>query len=310
MKVGVIGAGHVGATAAFSIVMRGAASQIVLIDYEPERAIAQAEDILHATPFAYAPGVRAGTYEDLIGAGVIILAAGVGQKPGETRLQLLERNAEVFAGIIPEALKYAPDAILIVATNPVDIMTHVAAKLSGLPAGRVFGSGTILDSARFRALLAQHLQISPKSVHAYVLGEHGDSEVLWWSGATAAGLPVTAMAEQCGHPITDEIKKSIDNGVRNAAYTIIKGKGATWFGIGAGLARIVQAIAADEHVLLSVSAETQNIEGVGNVTLSLPRIIGKAGVVSTLHPRLNTFEHTALQESANILESATSGLKL
>jgi len=310
MKVGVIGAGHVGAAAAFSMMMRGAASHIVLIDYNPALAQAQAEDILHATPFAYTPIIEAGTYEDLEDAGAVILAAGVGQKPGETRLHLLERNAEVFATILPQVLKAAPNAIIIVATNPVDIMTHVAAKLSGLPSGRVFGSGTILDSARFRALLAGHLGVSPKSTHAYVLGEHGDSEVLWWSGAMTAGLPVTEMAQQSGRPITDDVKAEIDNGVRNAAYTIINGKGATWFGIGAGLARIVQAIAADERVLLSVSAETDVVEGIESVTLSLPRVIGSQGVITTLIPKMQTSEHSALRQSAELLKTTTSGLSI
>jgi L-lactate dehydrogenase len=310
MKVGIVGAGQVGATAAFAIVMRGVASHVVLVDKNPARAEAEAQDILHATPFGRAPKVTSGSFKDLEGAQVVILAAGVAQKPGETRLELLERNAAVFAEIIPQTLISAPEAILVIATNPVDIMTHVAQKLSNLPEGRVIGSGTILDSARFRALLARHLGISPTSAHAYVLGEHGDSEVLWWSGVTVAGLAIENMAHQAGRPITEEIKAAIDHKVRNAAYTIIEGKGATWYGIGAGLARIVQAIGSNEHILMSVSAETNAIEGVGPVTLSLPRVVGACGVVSTLTPHLNASETAALRNSAEVILAATSKLSV
>jgi L-lactate dehydrogenase len=211
----------------------------------------------------------------------------------------------VFADIIPKVLSATPHTILLIAPNPVDVMTDIAARISGLPQGRVLGSGTILDSARFRALLGQHIGISPKSVHAYVLGEHGDSEVLWWSGATVASLPVVATAAQKGRPIGEAERARIDEGVRRAAYTIIDGKGATWFGIGGGLARIVQAIAGDEHVLLSVSAPTPMVEGIENVTLSLPRVIGAAGVISTLEPAMNAAEHAALRKSAEILKAAS-----
>ncbi len=305
MKVGIVGVGNVGATAAFAMVLRGAASEVVLIDKNPALARAQAEDILHATPFAYAARVRAGTYADLAGAGVVVLAAGVAQRPGETRMELLSRNAAVFAEIIPDILSASPHAILLVATNPLDVMTDIAARISGLPPGRVLGSGTILDSARFRALVGQHLGVSPKSVHAMVLGEHGDSEVLWWTGATVAGLPLADMAAQLGRPIGEVERDNIDTGVRRAAYTIIDGKGATWFGIGGGLARIVQAIAADEHALFSVSAPTPRVAGIDNVTLSLPRVIGAAGVISTLEPALDEAERDALRKSAEIIKAAS-----
>jgi len=310
MKVGIVGTGMVGSSAAFAMVLRGAASEVVLVDHNPALAKAQAQDILHATPFAYPVRVTAGDYTDLEGAGAVVLAAGVAQKPGETRLQLLERNAEVFAAIIPEVLKAAPEAILLVATNPVDVMTDIAARICKLPAGRVMGSGTILDSARFRALLGEHLGISPKSVHAYVLGEHGDSELLWWSGATAGSVSVQDTAEQLGCPLNEAARANIDDGVRRAAYHIIAGKGATWFGIGGGLSRIVQAIASDENVLLSVSAPTALVEGVENVTLSLPRIVGAKGCQGLLEPSLDAGEKAALKRSAEILKEATDSVRL
>jgi L-lactate dehydrogenase len=305
MKVGIVGVGNVGATAAFAMVLRGAASEVILVDKNPALARAQAEDILHATPFAYAARVRSGNYADLADAGVVVLAAGVAQRPGETRMQLLSRNAAVFAEIIPNVLSASPHAILLVATNPLDVMTDIAARISGLPPGRVLGSGTILDSARFRALLGRHLGVSPKSVHALVLGEHGDSEVLWWSGASVAGLPLLDVARQSGCPIGEVERDNIETGVRRAAYTIIDGKGATWFGIGGGLARIVQAIASDEHALFSVSAPTPRVEGIENVTLSLPRVIGAAGVISTLEPALDAAERAALRKSAEIIKTAS-----
>ncbi|MCX7287366.1 MAG: L-lactate dehydrogenase, partial [Rhodobacterales bacterium] len=207
-----------------------------MIDHNPARAAAEAEDISHAVPFGRPVTVRAGDYPDLVGAGVVILAAGVAQAPGETRLHLLERNAEVFRLIIGQVTRTAPEAILLIATNPVDVMTHVAMRLSGLPPARVVGSGTILDTARFRALLGRHLGIAPQAVHAYVLGEHGDSEVLAWSAARAGSTRITTFAAQVGAALTERVRADIDQGVRRAAYGIIDGKGATWHGIGAGLA--------------------------------------------------------------------------
>ncbi len=310
MKVGIVGAGNVGATAAFAMALTGAASEIVLVDANAALANAQAHDILHATPLARPVRVRAGKYADLKGAGVVVLSAGVAQRPGEPRLELLGRNAKVFGEIIPAVLTACPEAILVVASNPLDVMTEIAARISGLPPGRVFGSGTILDTQRFRALLGEYLGVSPTSVHAYVLGEHGDSEVLWWSGATAGSLSVAAMAEQQGRPLDGSARAMIDDAVRRAAYTIIDGKGATWFGIGGGLARIVQAIRSDERVLLSVSATTADVEGVRDVTLSLPRVVGAGGVVSTLRPSLDADERAALRRSAEILKDAAAGLSL
>jgi L-lactate dehydrogenase len=307
MKVGVVGAGMVGSAAANALVLRGAASEVVLIDQNQKRAIAEAEDILHATPFAHITRVSAGHYPDLAGAGAVIVAAGVSQRPGETRLDLLERNAAVFQDVIPQILAVAPEAILVIATNPVDVMTQVATRVSGLAPERVIGSGTILDTARFRALLGAHLEISPKSVHAYVLGEHGDSEVLCWSVADVGGIALDKLARQIGRPLDDEVKARIDRGVRRAAYRIIEGKGATWYGIASGLTRIVQSIGGDENSALTVSMLTEDVEGVGPITLSLPRIVGRAGVVRTFLPTLDAAERALLRRSAATIEEALAG---
>jgi len=301
MKVGIIGAGMVGSAAAFALIMRGEASEIVLVDVNHARAIAEAEDIAHAIPFASPAIVRAGGYADLSGAGVVILSCGVSQKPGETRLALLERNADVFRQVVGEVMAVCPDAILLIASNPVDLMTQITTRLSGLPPGRVIGSGTILDTARFRWLVGRHLGISPGSVHGYVLGEHGDSEVLAWSSARAGSVPLESFAAQVSAALTEDVRQRIDNGVRRAAYTIIEGKGATWYGIGGGLARIVAAIAGDEQAVLSVSIVEPDVLGVTDVALSLPRTVGRGGVSATLWPDLSKAEVDALRASAWIL---------
>ena len=308
MKVGIVGAGMVGAAAGFALALTGGASEVVLVDRNAARARAEAEDIAHAVPFGRAVTVRAGDYADLAGAGVVILAAGVSQAPGESRLALLGRNAEVFREVVGRVLEVAPEAILLVATNPVDIMTEIATRLSGLPPARVIGSGTILDTARFRSLLGRHLGIAPQSVHAWVLGEHGDSEVLVWSSAQAGSVPVRAVAAQLGAALTEARRAEIDDGVRRAAYRIIAGKGATWHGIGAGLARIVRAIAYDERAVLSVSIRTSEVAGVNEVALSLPRVVGRTGVIADLMPDLDAQESAALAASARLLAETAAAL--
>jgi L-lactate dehydrogenase len=237
---------------------------------------------------------------------MVVLACGVGQKPGETRLQLLERNVNVFKSVVPQVLESAPQTILLIVSNPVDIMTQVVTKISGLAPQRVVGSGTILDTARFRTLLAEHLNIAPHSVHAYVLGEHGDSEVLAWSSGNVGGVPLAEFAAQIGRPITEEIKTQIDDGVRNAAYRIIEGKGATYYGIGGGIARIARAIGGDEGAVLTLS----NIDGYGGVSLSLPRVLSAKGIETTIRPILSEYEADALQRSAEVLKAAASELQV
>jgi L-lactate dehydrogenase len=304
MKVGVVGCGFVGATAAYAITLEGAATELVLIDIKEDLARAQAEDILHATPFAKAVRVTAGGYPELEGAGVVVLACGVGQKPGETRLQLLQRNHQVFKSVVPQVLNHAPDAILLVVSNPVDVITQMVTSISRLPLPRVIGSGTILDTARFRALLGEQLGVAPQSVHAYVVGEHGDSEVLVWSSAKVGGVLVDEFCDQIGCVLTEEVRARIDDGVRRAAYRIIEGKGATYYGIGAGISRIVRAIRGDERAVLTVSASTGGVFGLEGVSLSLPRIVGAQGVTGTLRPGLSEGEDAALRKSAEILREA------
>lgn len=308
MKVGIVGAGLVGATAGYAIGLMKAAREVVLVDKNEALAEAQAADILHAMPFASSTRIRAGDYDALAGAEVIILSAGVNQQPGESRLDLLARNAAVFEAVIGQVMAIVPDPILVVATNPVDIMTTVALRLSGLPATRVIGSGTILDTARFRALLARHMGVSARSIHAYVLGEHGDSEVLGWSGARVGTMPIGAFAEAQGNPFTEAVRAEIDEGVRRAAYKIISGKGATGYGIGGGLARIVAAIAQDERAVLSLSAESETLSDYPRVAFSVPRLLGAEGLIAELAPSLDDGERAALHASAALLKETADAL--
>ncbi len=309
MKVGIVGCGLVGSSAAYAMALQGACNELVLVDLNAKMARAQAEDILHATPFSTPVRVWAGDYPELEGAEVVVLACGVGQRPGESRLELLGRNAKVFEQVIPKTLKYAPEAVLLVASNPVDIITAIVTRISGLPPGRVLGSGTVLDTARFRTLLAEHLSVAAQSVHAYVLGEHGDSEVLVWSGAAVGGIPLSEFAQQAGLPVTPEVMARIDDGVRRAAYRIIEGKGATYYGIGAGLSRIVRALRTDEHAVLTVTSLAGEGGSPEDVSVSLPRIVGSSGVAATHCPIMSQEELEAFGRTLKSLREASKGIR-
>lgn len=308
MKVGIIGCGFVGSTAAYAMALSGTASELVLVDLNQSLARSQAEDILHATPFGSPVRIAAGDYQALAGASVVVLACGVGQRAGETRLQLLDRNVQVFAKVVPQVLQHAPEALLLVAANPVDLITQAVTRISGLAPARVIGTGTILDTARFRALLGEYLGIAPSSVHGYVLGEHGDSEVLVWSSARVGGVLLADFAGQTGRALTDEAKSGIDDGVRRAAYRIIEGKGATYYGIGAGIAKIVSAVRDDERALLTVSSITVGLTEYEGLSLSLPRVVGARGVLTTLRPDLSEQEQALMGKSAEILREAARSI--
>jgi L-lactate dehydrogenase len=312
MKVGIVGTGLVGSTAGYALVMQGVGRELVLVDKYEARARAEADDLRHAVPFAHPLEVRAGDYADLAGCRVVLLCAGVGQKPGETRLHLLQRNAEVFREAVPQILKHARDAVLVVATNPVDVMTHLVARIvaecGGAPS-RVLGSGTTLDTARFRSLLGSHCGVDPHHVHGYVVGEHGDSEVLTWSLVTIAGMPLGAFAQMRGADLSDRVRQEIDQSVRGAAYTIIGGKGATYYGIGSALARITDAVLHDQRSVLTVCTPSADVLGVADVTASLPRLVGGTGVLETFPLPLSEEEATRLRHSAAVIREAIDELR-
>jgi L-lactate dehydrogenase len=313
MKIGIVGCGMVGSASAFALLMKGVGREIVLVDLNRARAEAEANDIFHAVPFAHPLMVRAGDYRDLADAGVVVIAGGVAQKPGETRLQLLQRNAEVFRQIIPAILQYAPRTVLLTVTNPVDIMTHLAARFAaefGVPQTRVIGSGTTLDTARFRALLGRHFGVDAHHVHAYVIGEHGDSEVLAWSQATIAGLGLEQFVKACRKPLSEAERKQIDENVRRAAYQIIAGKGATYYGIGSAVARIVDVILHDQRAILTICSQITGVPDCEGVTLALPHLVGGEGAMAVIPLPLNNEEREGLRRSAGILREALESLKL
>jgi L-lactate dehydrogenase len=313
MKIGIVGCGMVGSTSAYALVMSGVGREIVLVDLNRKRAEAEANDLYHAVPFAQPLTVHAGDYPDLAGARVVVIAGGVAQKPGETRLQLLQRNAEVFRQIIPSVLRQAPQAVLLVVTNPVDIMTHLAAHFAAefkVPHTRVMGSGTTLDTARFRALLGRHFGVDPHHVHAYVLGEHGDSEVLAWSQASIAGLSLDEFAKVHGKPLTAADRKQVDENVRRAAYQIIEGKGSTYYGIGSAVARIVDVLLHDQRAILTICARINGVPDCEGVTLALPHLVGGEGALGTIPLQLDVNEREGLRRSAGILREALESLNL
>jgi L-lactate dehydrogenase len=292
----------VGTTFAYSLLLSGLAAEIVLVDADRDRAEGEAMDLNHAVPFTRPARVWAGDPSDCAGAAVSVIAAGVAQRPGETRLDLLRRNAEIFAEIVPAVARANPEGILLVATNPVDLLTDVALERSGLPPERVIGSGTILDTARFRYLISRHVGIDPRSVHAYIVGEHGDSEVPVWSLANVAGMRLDAFCAAHDIAFDDDVRRRIAGETRDAAYAIIERKGATYYAVAAGLLRIVEAVLRDQRTVLTVSTCVREYEGV-DVCLSLPTVIDRGGASRVLRLELDPTEAAALRRSAEILRS-------
>lgn len=311
MKLGIVGSGRVGSTAAYALIMRGVGSELVMVDMDMKRAQAEAADLLHAVPFANPVRVTAGNYEALKGARAVVIAAGVGRSPGESRLQLLSRNAGVFRDVVPKILTHAPEAILVIATNPVDIMTHLAARYAaekGVPPSHIIGSGTTLDTARFRSILSAYLGVDSRHVHGYVVGEHGDSEVLTWSRTTVGGTP---LEEFCAlrHLVLDQaVKQQIDDQVRYAGRDIIAGKGATFYGIGSALTHIVGAVVHDRRSILTVCTPTEEVASVRDVTVSMPHLIGGEGVLATFPLPMSEMEEAKLSASARVVREAIDSL--
>lgn len=301
-KVAVIGCGFVGAASAFAIMESGLFSEMVLIDANKEKAEGEALDISHGLPFAKPMKIYAGEYKDISDAYLIIVTAGAGQKPGETRLDLVKKNVGIFGSIIPQIAEVNKDAIMLIVANPVDILTYAAKQLSGYPENRVFGSGTTLDTARFKYLLGEHLQVDSRSVHAFIIGEHGDSEIAAWSSANVSGIPINDFCEMRGHFEHEASMKAIAENVKNSAYGIIEKKGATYYGIAMSVRRICEAIVRDEKTILPVSSIQHDNYGISDVALSMPAIVGKNGVETTVPISLSDSEVEALKASAATLK--------
>jgi L-lactate dehydrogenase len=309
-RVAVVGAGAVGSTFAFSLLLAGIAAEIVMVDANARKAEGEAMDLAHAVPFARTARIWAGTIDDCAGAAITVIAAGAAQKPGETRLDLVRKNAAIFREIVPAVAGANPDGIILVATNPVDVLAYQTYRISGLPAARVIGSGTILDTARFRALLAEHYGVDPRSVHAYIAGEHGDTEVPIWSLANIAGMPLADFAAANGVGADPAELRAIFEATRDAAYQIIERKGATYYAVAAGLMRIVEAILRDQSTVLSVSSLIGDYYGIDDVYLSVPTVVGRGGVERTLRLALSAEEASGLRRSADTLRETIAGLEL
>ena len=301
-KAAIVGCGFVGSATAFALMESGLFSELVLIDADRNRAEGEALDISHGLPFSKPMQIYAGGYEDISDAAVVIVTAGAGQKPGETRLDLVKKNVGIFKSIIPEIAKYNTQGILLIVANPVDILTYTAQKLSGFPANRVFGSGTVLDTARLKYLLGEHLQVDSRSIHAFIIGEHGDSEIAAWSSANVSGVPLHKFCEMRGHFDHDNATEKIAEGVKNSAYEIINKKKATYYGIAMSVKRICEAIVRDEKSVLPVSS-IQNTEEINGVALSMPAIVGKNGVEDLVPIELSGEEKAALKRSADTLKA-------
>ncbi len=302
-KIGIIGCGFVGAASAFALMQSGLFSEIVLIDVNREKAEGEAYDISHGIPFSKPMQIYAGSYDDLSDAGIIVITAGAAQKPGETRLDLVNKNVKIFKSIIPEITKRSFGGILLVVANPVDILTYVTLKVSGYPKNRVIGSGTVLDTARLKTALARLLDIDSRSVHAYIVGEHGDSEIAAWSSANVSGVPLDDFCVMRGHYNHMQATEKIADEVKKSAYEIISKKGSTYYGIAMSVKRICEAIIRDEKSILPIATLMEGEYGIEDVVLSMPAILGREGYESKVPISLNGSETTALIESAKTLRS-------
>ena len=307
-KAAVIGCGFVGSATAFTLMQSRLFSELVLLDVNMEKADGEAKDIAHGIPFAGQMKIYAGTYDDAADAAIIIITAGANQKPGETRLDLVQKNTAIYQSIIPEIVKRDFGGILLIVSNPVDILTYVALKLSGLPENRVLGSGTVLDTARLKYALGEHLGVDSRSVHSFIIGEHGDSEIAAWSSTNVSGIPLNDFCEMRGHFNHDAAMDAIAEKVKNSAYEIISKKQATYYGIAMSVKRICECIVRNERSVLPVSAMMHGEYGIEDITLSMPAIVGIGGVETHVPIALSEEEAEKLVESAKKLKEVAKGL--
>lgn len=309
-KAAIIGCGFVGSASAFALMQSRLFSELVLIDANHDKAEGEAMDIAHGLPFAGQMKIYAGDYDDIVDAAVIIVTAGAAQKPGETRLDLVNKNVNIFKSIIPEIAKRNYKGILLIVANPVDILTYTAVKLSGLPENRVIGSGTVLDTARLKYALGEHLEVDSRSVHSFIIGEHGDSEIVAWSSTNVSGIPVNDFCELRGHFNHEEAMHRIADDVKNSAYDIIEKKGATYYGIAMSVKRICECIMRDEKSILPISSMMHGEYGISDICLSMPTVVGREGVETRVPIQLNEQEESALSASAEQLSKVAAQLDL
>ncbi len=309
-KAAIIGAGFVGASIAFALMQKGLYNELVLVDANKDKAQGEAMDIAHGLPYSNPMKIYAGEYQDIFDASLIIITAGAAQKPGETRLNLIKKNSAIMTSIVKELVKVKAEGILLIVANPVDVLTHVALKVSGFPRERVFGSGTVLDTARLKYLLSDKLQIDTRNVHAVIMGEHGDSEFPAWSFANVSGMPLEDFAELRGYQDYESLKNEIQEEVKNSAYEIIAKKGATYYGIALSVARIAECIVKNEHSMLPVSVELNGEYNLTGSALSIPAIISAKGVEQILELPLSAKEKRELCSSSDTLKEIIKTLDL
>lgn len=309
-KAVMVGCGFVGSASVFALMQSGLFSEIALIDANPEKAEGEAMDISHGIPFARQMRIYAGDYDDVRDAGIVIVTAGANQQPGETRLDLVNKNVGIFKKIIPEISNRGFEGILLIVANPVDILTKVALQLSGFPENRVIGSGTVLDTARLKYSLSEHLGVDSKSIHAFIIGEHGDSEIAAFSSANVSGIPLSNFCEMRGHFSHKQSEEAIAEKVKNSAYDIIQRKRATYFGVAMAVKRICEVIVRNEKAILPVSTSMHGEYGIEDVVLSMPCIVGSDGIEAQVPIILSGEETQKLQESAKILKDTIKGLEI
>ena len=308
-KYGIIGCGHVGATTAYTLMQTGWFSEMVLLDIDTRKAEGEASDLAHGLPFHTPMDIYAGDYADLTDCGLIIITAGANQRPGETRMDLMRTNAAIFESIVSNITLYNREAILLVVTNPVDVLSYVTYRVSGFPACRVIGSGTVLDTARLKQLVGNHLGVDSRNVHSFIIGEHGDSELAVWSSANVSGVDLYRYCESCGRGYRKNVLDGLFREVRDSAYRIIEAKGATYYAIAESVKRIVAAILRDENSILPVSALVDGHYGLEGVYMSLPCIVNRSGVKQVLEIPLDEEEERALDRSARTLQTAIRELQ-
>jgi L-lactate dehydrogenase len=305
-RVALIGTGFVGASYAFALMNQGIADELVLIDVNKDKAEGDVMDLNHGKVFAPKPmNIWHGDYQDCQDADLVVICAGANQKPGETRLDLVDKNINIFKTIVDSVMKSGFDGIFLVATNPVDILTYATWKFSGLPKERVIGSGTILDTARFRFLLSEYFKVAPTNVHAYIIGEHGDTELPVWSRAEIGSVPIEQIISQNDSYRKEDLENIFVN-VRDAAYQIIEKKGATYYGIAMGLVRITRAILHNENAILTVSAYLDGQYNEQNVYIGVPAIINRSGIREVMELKLNETEQQQFHHSATVLKGILS----
>ncbi|MCI7380961.1 MAG: L-lactate dehydrogenase [Hungatella hathewayi] len=309
-KAAIIGCGFVGTSIAFSLVQKGIFSELVLIDANEKKAEGEAMDLSHGLPFTKPMEIRAGSYEDITDCAMIIITAGANQKPGETRLDLVHKNVEIYKGIIPKIVEKNQEATLLIVSNPVDIMTYVALKLSGYPRHKVIGSGTVLDTARLKYLLSRHLDVDSRSIHAFIIGEHGDSELAVWSAANVSGIPLNHFCELRGYFDHMESMDRIYQSVRDSAYEIIEKKGATYYGVAMAVCRIAESVIRNEHSIMPISVYLDGLYGLHDICLSIPTVVGQEGAEKVLDIPLDLMEMGKLVYSAEELKKIIGELEL